>query len=130
MPLNNALPVGWQHVENYRMPGLPWVLTAASTTPGAPDRIIFHKITKSLTVRNTSTTAGDQIGVGFTPAGVTGSNYYVIPGGQAHTFDIRVAELYIDAKSGTPGYSISADLTLIDASEDFYLSGSFWPGVE
>lgn len=87
------------------MPGLPWVLTVASTTPGAPDRIIFHKITKSLTVRNTSTTAGDLIGVGFTPAGVTGSNYYVIPGDQAHTFDIGVAELYIDAKSGTPGYT-------------------------
>jgi hypothetical protein len=101
----------------------------SSVATATPQRWDFPKVTKTITVRNTDSTAANGIYIGWTENGVSGSNRFLIPGGESETFDIRCKSLWVLLQAGTPAYSIFAGVTVIDAERDFpILTGSAGSG--
>jgi hypothetical protein len=114
---------GFGHVPAYQSSGLPW-MTGSLAVDTTPRKISFPKVTKWIKVR-----ARDQVRIGFTFNGVTGSNYYTIPSGTVDTFDIRTCEVYFLAPTATT-IDVFAGLTLIDKRDaPAFLTGSVDPST-
>lgn len=121
MPLNHTKPHHGDSVA-YGASALPWVTSSVAGTD--PQRWDFPKVTKYVTVRNTH--SASAIAIGFTHAGVLGTNRFVIPAGESETFDLRIRDLWVVADSGSPEYSLLAGLTVIDRSDFPVLTGSIF----
>lgn len=119
MALNNP-KVGLHATPEYQASGLPFVTGSSVTTSSV--RIDFPKVTRAITVRNLSNSP--FLYIGFTANGVTGSNRYSIPAGEAERFEIRCKNIFLMSDTGTVNYCLIGELTLIDADQMPTLTGS------
>lgn len=79
-------------------------------------QVSFPQITKFVTIANT--TAGSNLRLGFSDAGVKGSNYYIIPGSSTFTTELKVTTVFLMSHNATPlSASLLAGLTNIPATE-------------
>ena len=101
----------------YQVSGKPYAFTgAAPVNSGDPTEIVFPTVTKQITFVNNGAT-GEDIKIGFSHAGVDGTNYIlvqpVVDGGVPITLDTKITKLYIishdDSDAGA--YSLYAALT-------------------
>jgi hypothetical protein len=133
MSLNNPSS-GFFSTPEFQASGLPWVVTAATSTTVVA-KYSLPKVSKSITITNTDATLGNRIRIGFTENGVNGTNYVLVNGGQTVTLDARVKQFFIRANtSGAFTYSVYCALTTIDEKFMPLLTGSidgtsYWDGV-
>lgn len=127
MPLDNP-QAGTGYAAEFQSSALPWV-TSSVAAIGDPQRLNFDHVSRFITVLNNG--AGtDKLGFGFTFNGTTGSNFFQLNAGQSVTVELRVAEMYIKAISGTPAYSVCAGMTTVPVKFMGQLTGSDgWTGI-
>jgi hypothetical protein len=102
----------------YQVSGKPYASTGnAPSSAGSadPTEILFPTVTKQITFVNNGTT-GQKIRIGFSHAGVDGTNYIlvqpVVDGGVPITLDTKITKLYIISDgSYQTAYSLYAGLT-------------------
>lgn len=112
---------GPNNTAEYMASGLPFV--TASVQSSTPFKISFPYVTSELYI---NASGSSEVRVGFTSAGIQGSNYFVVKGNDNPTpLRIRCKELYIMAHAGAnTGYSVMAAMTTINAVSFPVLSGS------
>lgn len=127
MTMNNHKPHAGDAAE-YAVSPLPWVTGSLASSTTAPDRLDFPKVTKSIVIRNTDTTATNGLYVGWSLNGVMGggitNNRFLIPGGSSEVFEVRCRNIWVLAQAGTPAYSVFAGLTTVAPSQFPLLTGS------
>jgi hypothetical protein len=112
---------GPNNTAEYMASGLPFV--TASTQSTTPFKISFPYVTSEIYV---NVSGSSEVRVGFSLAGVQGSNYFVIKGGDASTaLRVRCKEIYVMAHAGaSTGYSVMAAMTTIKYINFPILTGS------
>lgn len=131
MPLGTP-KAGFAAAGEFQSSALPYV--TSSQAPGAASGVLeihFPKVSRSITVTNREA-SGTYLRVGFTRngVGVSGSNYYLLNGGDTLAVELRVKSLFLAGDAGTANCSVLAGLTTIDAKDMPLLSGSEgWEGV-
>lgn len=126
MSLNNPKG-GIGYAAEFQSAALPWVTASVATT--SPTQYVFKKIARFLSVTNLST--GSALRVGFTQAGVNGTNYFsVAPSFTTSPLEFRIKEVWLRSETGTTSYTLAAGLTNIDDSMMPNLTGSNYPGGE
>lgn len=133
MPLGNSTG-GYAYAAEYQSSALPWVTSSTAPSAGSPVRYDFDKISRFITLTNLGSTT-DKVSIGFTRAGIIGSNKVIVTAGQTVSWEWRVKSVFIQSESGTPQYSLGVGLTSIDAVQMPLLSGTLsdgspgWNGV-
>ena len=100
----------------YQVSGKPYATTGvAPSNAGDADEIAFPTVTKQITLINNGAT-GKTIRIGFSAAGVAGTNYILlqplVDGGVPITLDTKVTKFYVrSSDTSTPAYSLYAGLT-------------------
>lgn len=110
---------GWNHVGEYQLSGLPWVTSSIATT--SPTQIEFPMVTRFIQIQNLGAVA---LKLGFTQAGVYGTNYWSVASSASFTAELRIKELFLQASSGSLSYQLLAGLTTIPSYEAPYLSAT------
>ena len=121
---------GLGYAAEFQSSALPFVTQSVALSYSVgPQRWDFPKVSRFIGVTNNGT-AGQFLRIGFTRNGVTGSNYYLVDGGQQSNFEFRVTSLYVISDGiAAPRYSLAVGLTNIDAIEMPRLSGSLPDGT-
>lgn len=110
---------GLNNVGEYQASGLPYVTSSAVTT--TPSHIQFPYVTKFFTIVNPS---GGSVRVGFTEAGVQGTNFFSVAPSGSQSLDIRCKSLFVRAEAGSATVQVVAGLTQIPAQRLPVLTGS------
>ena len=124
---------GLGSVGSYQMGGIPYA-SASINVPGSSSAsmvVQFPYVVKFVTVINTTSGSANPIRVGFSANGVeSGSNYFILNGGDSYTGEWRIEDLYLRSDSGTESSaSIIAGLTPIPRGvPSFILSGNIMIG--
>ena len=128
---------GIAHVGSYQVSGTPY-LTGALLRSGQEMRILFPRVTKSVTVvaSGAYTTTDEELRVHFNPAISTGEGssnvveykHYVglNTENSSVTFNTKCKEIWVTgiATGGTDGFQCFAELTHIPTSSMYALTGS------
>lgn len=126
--------VGPNHVGSYQISGRPFAtgsLTVPANTAAAYE-VSFPYIVIDFTVRNDNASGGDDIKIGFSDTGVSGSgtNYFTLGPGDSYSGRMRISELYLQSSTSTPGTaSVVAALTGIQADANYRYQWSGSVGV-
>lgn len=116
------MAIGWSHsgvnhTPAYQVSGVPWV-TGSLSVDGVV-KIEFPAVTRFFTVHNTG---GSNVAVGFTSAGVDGSNFFTVDAGQVQSFDLRVRDIFISGTTAT--VDVLGGLTTIPRRSMLAFTGS------
>lgn len=120
MPLNWPR-TGAQYSTAFVMSGVPWVTGSVAVTAGNIVKLEFPNVTKDFTVSNTG---ANEIRVGFTQNGVSGSNYFAVATGEEKHFEIRIRDLYILNATGGSTFDVVAGVTSISRNDFPHITGS------
>lgn len=131
---SNFYSVGLNHVGAYQVSGIPFVTGSTDTlaTAGEDVRFQFPRVTKSITIKNTSNTAvhvhfaPKNAGTfGYVEGALTNSNYFVLDKDHDLKIDVKCKEIFISSTTPTQVLEIQlcAELTNIPASRMFSLDG-------
>lgn len=118
-------------VGNYQVSGTPYITGSGADglAAGAEDKIEFPFVTKSVLVM-LDDTGNDDIRVHFNSTGsgnvVNGNHYFTLSTNRdSITFNVKCKEIYISNPSASgSGYTVVAELTTIQTSEMYTLTGS------
>jgi hypothetical protein len=99
---------GLNNVAEYQASGLPYVTQSVATT--GISSVEFPYVTNFFTVKNVS---GQALEVGFTTAGLQGSNKFTVLPSSSISFTIRCRTLFVRSVVGSPTYEVVAGLTTI-----------------
>ena len=112
---------GPNNTAEYMASGLPFV--TASVQSSTPFKISFPYVTSEIYV---NASGSSEVRVGFSLAGVQGSNYFVVKGGDASTaLRVRCKTIFIKSHAGAAaGYSVMAAMTTIPNRSFPVLTGS------
>lgn len=115
--MNIHLP-GIGNASSYQVSSKPFA-TSSLTVPASGSvalQIIFPQVSKFITLTNL--TPASNMRIGFSDAGIKGSNYFLVTGSSTLTTDLKVTKLYLMSHNGTPlSASVLAGLTNIPGSE-------------
>ncbi len=106
---------------SYGVSGIPY---ASGTTVSdlTTQKFKFDFVTRFFWVKNNS---GNDLFVGFTENGVSGSNRFTVTAsGESPVLEMRLRELFIRAETGDVSVEVIAGLTAIPRSNYFSLTGS------
>lgn len=126
---------GLNAAAEFQASALPWVTSSVAPAAGSPVEFRFPKVTRFITVSNRDATFANSLSIAFTRGGIIsgsggiGQQKYLLHGGQAATFELRVKSLFLQGENGTPPFSIMAGLTNVDASMMPILTGSSWENI-
>ena len=137
---------GLRSVGAYQVSGVPWVTGSDDLDQNEQMRVAFPYVTKSVTVINTNTDAGDNIRVHFqsgstgavpvpgqpitmanTDSVIAGFHYITVPAGFGSvTFDVKCKEIYVSQTTSTTElkFEVFAELTSVVSSQMYHLTGS------
>lgn len=107
----------------FQVSGVPFATSsAANEVDGTPIRVSFPTVTNWIYVKNTDSTAGHDLRVGFSSNGLSTGKYLLLEGGSnAKSFcemKVKVTELWFLAHTANAtSFSIVAGLTDIDTYE-------------
>lgn len=111
---------GLNNVGSYQVSGIPFVtgsLVVPVSSSATPLRIDFPTVTKKITLSNEE---NHQVRVGFSEAGVKGTNYVIL-----HTknefplleLEVKVASIFLLSAGTETKVSLAAELTSIPVTE-------------
>lgn len=108
---------GIGNAASYQVSGKPWV-TSSLSVPASGSvtlQVNFPQVTKFITINNT---VAGAMRLGFSDAGVKGSNYFIIPASSVFTTEIKATSIFLMSDNATPlSASVIAGLTNIPATE-------------
>lgn len=118
-------------VGNYQVSGNPYITGSGPSglASGIEDKIEFPFVAKSVMVM-LDDTENDDIRVHFNATGsgnvINGNHYFTLSTNRdSITFNTKCKEIYIsNAGSAASGYTVVAELTTIQTSEMYTLTGS------
>lgn len=117
--MHNPKP-GFHFVSEYQSSGLPFVTSSVATSTA--QRIDFPKVTRAITIRNLDGQNG--LHVGFTRAGILGSNKFTLSVSSSERFEVRVKNVWLQSGGGNANFSLLGELTLINSEDMPNLTGS------
>lgn len=116
----NYVKAGLSNVGSYQASGIPWASSSliAPASGSTPLHIQFPYVTKTIIVKNVSTTTG-SLRVGFSENGLTNTNnFFLLDRGESFACDLRVSSVYLMSNTAISlTASIVAGLTNISAGE-------------
>ena len=119
--------VGINNVGSYQSSGVPWCSGSTSQNPSTQVQYDFPRITKSITVTNTT---GPAILVHFNSqadgAVISGVHYVTLSGSMtSQRFEVKTDKIFIsNASAVAASYSITAEITSIPSTSMYILTGS------
>ena len=113
---------GPSSVLEYQAAGLPYVTQSVSPAIGVFTTVELPFVSSFFTFKNNGT---GTLGVGFTAAGVLGTNVITLPPSGTYTGDIRLADIFFTTIAGDVGdYELIVGLTQIPRKNWFVLTGA------
>jgi len=113
--------VGLNHAPAYQVSGQPFA--SGSVNGATATKVEFPYVTRWIYVVNRG---GADLRVGFSEAGVEGTNYFVVPNGEtSQRLELKASELWI---SGSGVVDVVAGLTSIPSSRTTTDDGPSWSG--
>lgn len=124
---------GFYNTNAYLASGLPYLtgsvlLSSSFATNNSEIRVRFDKVTRSITVINTSNVAILASFLSITSSNVSGGHHYTTLQNNKDniTYNMRVREIYISLANGSANgsFELVAEQTTIDQHEALTLTGS------
>jgi len=125
------MEVGLNNVPSYQASGQPYASGNINARTGGPILVQFPYVTRWVTICNKDD--DNALRVGFSAAGVMGSNYFTVPkldgspGQLGHTspLELKVSQIWL---SGSNNVDIVAGLTSIKVDRTKTTAGPSWSG--
>lgn len=121
MSTYNVVKPGLSNAASYQVSGRPFVTggLAVPALGNAPIQISFDAVTKKVIVLNPST---HDVRIGFSAAGVTGSNYVLINKKEGNThgcvqLEVKCTSIFLLSDNSAAICDVAAELTNIPAAE-------------
>ena len=105
---------GLNAVGQYQLSGIPYASASIPIDSSTVTELEFNTITKFVTVVNEHTGSSAKLRVGFSQAGVHGTNHFILDNGESYTGEFRVSSLYLRGDSANTTASVIAGLTMIE----------------
>jgi hypothetical protein len=119
---------GLNHVGAYQVSGQPFATGSIQANSEAV-KVSFPQVTRWVKIINNSTT--DVCKVGFSSAGVQGTNYFTVGKGatkipvESDRMELKISEIWL---YGANGVDVVAGLTAIPVARASTESGTSWSG--
>ena len=129
--------VGINHTPAYQVSGRPFA--SGGINAQYAHKIEFPFVTRWVVITNKSVAGGTGVRVGYSEAGVSGSNYFVVPSGSAsERLEVKVSEIWLygcaangsvaDGSAYTTNVDVSAGMTSILPKFASGSGGPSWSG--
>ena len=123
---------GLHNVGSYQVAGIPWISGSAALVPGDQIKYTFPMVAKTITVINHTPAANGTLRVHFAASGsgrvVDGLHYIEFDSDEdSFSMNVKCKELYVScpsSNSGNASFRVIAELTQVDVSRMFALTGS------
>lgn len=112
---------GPNNVAEYLASGLPYSKEVTVTGSTGSTQINFPFVTSEIYVKNRGST---ELAVGWTHAGVQGTNRHVLLQNEAVTFRVRVKSIFLLGVSGAVPADLTAAMTMVSKKTFPVLTGS------
>ena len=107
---------GLNAVGQYQLSGIPFASASIVVSNSSVTEVEFPTVTKFVTVVNEHSGSSARLRVGFSSAGIVGSNYFILDNGESYTGDFRVSSIFIAGDSVPSTASVIAGLTMIETN--------------
>lgn len=117
---SHYMPPGLDSSGAYQVSGIPFVTGSLVIASGTMTQVDFPAVTKFVTIINETqnTSSAAPLRVGFSANGVSGSNGFVLQGGDTYTGDWRVVSIFLMAgDSADVSASVVAGITGIPRND-------------
>lgn len=105
---------GLNAVGQYQLSGIPFASASIVVSNSSITEVEFPTVTKFVTVVNEHSGSSAKLRVGFSSAGVHGTNHFILDNGESYTGEFRVSSLYLRGDSINTTASVIAGLTMIE----------------
>ena len=112
----NFVKPGLNAVGQYQLSGIPFATASVVVSNSSVTEIEFPTITKFVTVVNEHSGSSAKLRVGFSSAGVVGTNYFILDNGESYTGEFRLSSIFIAGDSTPSTASVIAGLTMIETN--------------
>ena len=107
---------GLNAVGQYQQSGIPFASASILVSNSSVTEVEFPTITKFVTVVNEHSGSSAKLRVGFSSAGIVGTNYFILDNGESYTGEFRVSSIFIAGDSTSTTASVIAGLTMIETN--------------
>ena len=107
---------GLNAVGQYQQSGIPFASASILVSNSSVTEVEFPTITKFVTVINEHSGSSAKLRVGFSSAGIVGTNYFILDNGESYTGEFRVSSIFISGHSTPSTASVIAGLTMIETN--------------
>ena len=107
---------GLNAVGQYQQSGIPFASASILVSDSSVTEVEFPTITKFVTVVNEHSGSSAKLRVGFSSAGIVGTNYFILDNGESYTGEFRVSSIFIAGDSTSTTASVIAGLTMIETN--------------
>ena len=112
----NFVKPGLNAVGQYQLSGIPFATASVVVSNSSVTEIEFPTVTKFVTVVNEHSGSSAKLRVGFSSAGIVGTNYFILDNGESYTGEFRVSSIFIAGDSTPSTASVIAGLTMIETN--------------
>ena len=110
----NFVKPGLNAVGQYQLSGIPFATASVVVSNSSVTEIEFPTVTKFVTVVNEHSGSSAKLRVGFSAAGIVGTNYFILDNGESYTGEFRLSSIFIAGDSTPSTASVIAGLTMIE----------------
>jgi len=107
---------GLNAVGQYQLSGIPYATASVVVSNAAVTEIEFPTVTKFVTIVNEHSGSSSKLRVGFSSAGVVGTNYFILDNGESYTGEFRLSSIYLAGNTAPTTASVIAGLTMIETN--------------
>jgi hypothetical protein len=107
---------GLNAVGQYQLSGIPFASASIVVSNSSITEVEFPTVTKFVTVVNEHSGSSAKLRVGFSSAGIVGSNYFILDNGESYTGEFRVSSIFITGDTAPSTASVIAGLTMIETN--------------
>jgi hypothetical protein len=107
---------GLNAVGQYQLSGIPFASASIVVSNSSITEVEFPTVTKFVTVVNEHSGSSAKLRVGFSSAGIVGSNYFNLDNGESYTGEFRVSSIFIAGDTAPSTASVIAGLTMIETN--------------
>mgnify|MGYP001067316075 CR=1 FL=1 len=107
---------GLNAVGQYQLSGIPFASASIVVSNSSITEVEFPTVTKFVTVVNEHSGSSAKLRVGFSSAGIVGSNYFILDNGESYTGEFRVSSIFIAGDTAPSTASVIAGLTMIETN--------------
>ena len=112
----NFVKPGLNAVGQYQLSGIPYATASVVVSNAAVTEIEFPTVTKFVTIVSEHSGSSSKLRVGFSSAGVVGTNYFILDNGESYTGEFRLSSIYLAGNTAPTTASVIAGLTMIETN--------------